>query len=132
MTEGPGWIVHHYETLASTMDTAAQLARFGARDRTIVLSDNQTAGRGRAGRSWQSPAGTGIFCTAILRPDVPPQRLTTLPLLAGVAVAETIERLTNEQALLKWPNDVWIGANQKRPKVAGILTTSSLLGNRVD
>jgi BirA family biotin operon repressor/biotin-[acetyl-CoA-carboxylase] ligase len=114
------------------MGTAATLARVGARDRTLVLAAEQTAGRGRAGRTWQSPPKTGVFCTAVLRPDVPPRRLSTLPLLTGVAVAETIEQLCGTRVLLKWPNDVWIGDDPRRHKVAGILATSSLLGDRVD
>jgi BirA family biotin operon repressor/biotin-[acetyl-CoA-carboxylase] ligase len=114
------------------MDQAAALARCGAPDRSVVVSAEQTAGRGRGGRSWQAPPGSGIFCTLILRPHIPPARLSTLPLLAGVAVAEAVERLTGHAARLKWPNDIWLGDDPARQKVAGILATSRLSGARVD
>ena len=86
-----GWVVHRYQTVTSTMDVAARLAAVGARDRTAVLSVEQTAGRGRGGRAWQAPAGSGLFCTLLIRPPVAPPRLSPLPLLTGVAVARAIE-----------------------------------------
>jgi BirA family biotin operon repressor/biotin-[acetyl-CoA-carboxylase] ligase len=127
-----GWVVHRYDRVASTMDVADALARFGAPDRTAVVSAEQTAGRGRAGRSWQAPPGSSLFCTLILRPAVAPERLSTLPLLTGVAVAEAIEETTREPVQLKWPNDLWIGTNPERRKVGGILTTSTLHGRAVN
>ena len=126
------WIVHHYASLTSTMDRATLLARLGARDQTAVLSDEQTTGRGRGGRSWHSPHGSSVYCTLILRPFVRPDRLGVLPLLAGVAVAEAIELLTGKTARLKWPNDVWLGDDPAHQKVAGILLTSSVSGRSVD
>ncbi|MBW3632522.1 MAG: biotin--[acetyl-CoA-carboxylase] ligase [Chloroflexi bacterium] len=114
------------------MDVARVLAQFGARDRTVVLSVEQTSGRGRGGRSWHAPAGTAVFCTIILRPTITSERLSTLPLLAGVAVAEAIEDISGCKARLKWPNDVWLGADPDNAKVSGILLMSSLHGNAVD
>ncbi|MDF2762204.1 MAG: hypothetical protein K0S83_938, partial [Thermomicrobiales bacterium] len=58
MTDDPGWLIHRYDIVTSTMDVASQLARFGARERTAVVSTEQTAGRGRGGRSWQAAAGS--------------------------------------------------------------------------
>ena len=132
MTDSRGWVIHRYGSVASTMDVAARLARFGAQDRSAVVATEQTAGRGRAGRVWQAPPSSSLFCTLILRPDVAPDRLSTLPLVTGVAVAEAIEALTGVLVQLKWPNDVWIGADPERRKVAGILTTSALTGGHVD
>ena len=132
MTKRPGWLIHHYDTVASTMDVARRLAHFGARDRTVVVSVEQTAGRGRGGRSWHAPGGTSVFCTFILRPSVLPERLSTLPLLSGVAVAEAIENISGCDAQLKWPNDVWLGPDPEKAKVAGVLVTSSLRGTTVD
>jgi BirA family biotin operon repressor/biotin-[acetyl-CoA-carboxylase] ligase len=126
------WVVHRYDRVASTMDVAAALARCGAPDCTAVVSFEQTAGRGRAGRSWESPPGSSLFCTLILRPAVAPERLSTLPLLAGVAVAEAIEKTTGTPVQLKWPNDLWIGADPERRKAGGILTTSAIRGQEVD
>lgn len=132
MTRDRGWLIQQYDSVASTMDQARLLTVFGAPDRTVVVSAEQTAGRGRGGRSWQSPAGTAVFCTMVLRPAVTPDRLSTLPLVAGVAVAEAIELVTGCAVQLKWPNDVWLGADPDNAKVAGILVTSSLRGNAVD
>jgi BirA family biotin operon repressor/biotin-[acetyl-CoA-carboxylase] ligase len=114
------------------MDVASQLARCGARERTVVVSRAQSAGRGRGGRSWQSPAEGAVFATLILRPRVPAHRLSTLPLVAGVAVAEAIERIAHTPVWLKWPNDVLLEVQGDTPKVAGILVTSSLRGESID
>ena len=114
------------------MDVASQLARFGARERTAVVSREQTAGRGRGGRSWQAAAGSAVFATLILRPPVAADRLSTLPLIAGVAVAEAIERISGCGVLLKWPNDILLEVDDAAAKVAGILVTSSLRGDGVD
>ena len=132
MTDDLCWFIHRYDSVASTMDVAGQLARFGARERTAVVSIEQTAGRGRAGRAWQAAQGSAVFATLILRPPVAANRLSTLPLIAGVAVAEAIERIAGCAVWLKWPNDVWLGDGGSAAKVAGILVTSSLSGDKVD
>ena len=132
MIHDPGWLIHRYDSVASTMDVASQLAQFGARERTAVVSQEQTAGRGRGGRSWQAAPGSAVFTTLILRPPVAARRLSTLPLVAGVAVAEAIERISGCTVWLKWPNDVWLEIDDATAKVAGILVTSSLRGDGVD
>ncbi len=126
------WVIHHYDQVTSTMDVAANLARFGAPDRTAVVSAAQTAGRGRAGRTWQAPPGVSLFCTLILRPGIAPERLSTLPLVASIAAAIAIEEKIGAPVHLKWPNDLWIGNDPERCKVGGILTTTSLRGGTVD
>jgi BirA family biotin operon repressor/biotin-[acetyl-CoA-carboxylase] ligase len=125
-------LIHRFDSLTSTMDVASQLARFGARERTAVVSAEQTAGRGRGGRAWQAATGSAVFATLILRPPVAARQLSTLPLVVGVAVAETIERMSGSAVSLKWPNDVWLGVGSDAAKVAGILVTSSLRGENVD
>lgn len=132
MTRHGAWLIQRYDTVTSTMDRAAALARDGARERTAVRSDEQTAGRGRGGRPWQSPRGAAIYSTLILRPPVSPDRLSTLSLVAGVAVAEAIELVTGASARLKWPNDIWLGDDPARQKVAGILLTSQLSPSGVE
>jgi BirA family biotin operon repressor/biotin-[acetyl-CoA-carboxylase] ligase len=127
-----GWLVHRYDSVASTMDVASQLARFGARERTAVVSTEQTAGRGRGGRSWRAAAGGAVFTTLILRPPVDAARLSTLPLVAGVAVAEAIERIAGCAVRLKWPNDGLLALEGGAAKVAGVLVTSSLRGEVVE
>jgi BirA family transcriptional regulator, biotin operon repressor / biotin---[acetyl-CoA-carboxylase] ligase len=114
----------------STMDDVERLAANGAAEGLIVVADEQAAGRGRAGRSWTAPAGTALLCSILLRPPLPPDRLSTLPLVVGVAVAEAIEECTRVDCRLKWPNDVWIDGR----KVAGILmkaTVSAGVADRV-
>lgn len=132
MTATPRWVVQHYPTLSSTMDRAGMFARAGAPEGVVVVSDEQTAGRGRSGRAWHSPPGVALYATLLLRPDVPPPALATLPLVAGVAVAEALEALTGAPVQLKWPNDVWLGSGPERRKVAGILLTSAISGQQVD
>ncbi|MCA9877789.1 MAG: biotin--[acetyl-CoA-carboxylase] ligase, partial [Thermomicrobiales bacterium] len=113
----PRWVIQHYPTLTSTMDRAAAFARGGGPEGVVVVSDEQTAGRGRASRAWYSPSGAALYATLLLRPPVPPPALATLPLLAGVAVAEVLESLTGAPAQLKWPNDVWLGGDPAHQKV---------------
>ena len=126
MTPLRPWIIQHYESLATTMDRAELLARHGAPERTLVIANEQTAGRGRSGRTWQGVPGAALQLTAILRPRIPPRHLPVLPLLVGVAVAIAIEAVSGAEARLKWPNDVWLGDDPERQKVAGILMTSRL------
>jgi BirA family biotin operon repressor/biotin-[acetyl-CoA-carboxylase] ligase len=132
VTHDLGWLIHRYDSVASTMEVASQLAQFGARERTVIVSTEQTAGRGRGGRSWHAAAGSAVFATLILRPPVVAHRLSTLPLVAGVAIAEAIERAAGCPAWLKWPNDVWLGVDDGFAKVAGVLVTTSLRGETVD
>ena len=132
VTDDPGWLIHRYDSVASTMKVASQFALFGARERTVVVSTEQTDGRGRGGRSWRAEAGSAVFATLILRPPVAAPRLSTLPLIAGVAVAEAIERIAGCTVWLKWPNDVWLGVDAHFAKVAGVLVTTSLRGDTVD
>ena len=108
----------------STNLRAKQLAAEGAADGTVVAADLQTAGRGRLGRSFQSPGGQGIYLTALLRPDLPPERLSPVTAMAGVAVCRAIERICGASPGLKWPNDPVLGGR----KVCGILTELSLEG----
>jgi BirA family biotin operon repressor/biotin-[acetyl-CoA-carboxylase] ligase len=89
-----------------------------------AVCDEQTAGRGRLGRAWSAPAGTAILCSVLLQP--PPERaIAELSLVAGIAVAETVEAATSLSAQIKWPNDVLVN----RRKVAGILAEAD--GGRV-
>jgi BirA family biotin operon repressor/biotin-[acetyl-CoA-carboxylase] ligase len=102
----------HVEVHASVDSTQTMLVREGGRDGRVVVADHQTAGRGRAGRSWTDIPGAMLMFSALLR-DVPPQRSALVGLAAGVAVARAI----GGDARLKWPNDVRIGGR----KVCGML-----------
>src|SRR5215217_1880886 len=98
----------HHERIGSTNDRARELAEQGAAHGTLVTAGEQTAGRGRQGRSWATPPGTAIAASLVLR-----EFDNLLPLRAGLAVAD----VAGAGAMVKWPNDVWIGGR----KVAGIL-----------
>jgi BirA family biotin operon repressor/biotin-[acetyl-CoA-carboxylase] ligase len=110
--------------VGSTMDELAVLAERGAEEGTAVLAEVQTAGRGRAGRAWQSTPGTSILLSVLLRPTVPQHRLGTLPLVIGLAVAEAVEEETGLSPRLKWPNDLLLNGR----KMAGILTSARAAG----
>lgn len=104
------------ESVESTNDEVRVLGRSGAPDGLIVLAEHQTAGRGRRGAAWFSPAGESLAFSILVRPGEPKALWPRLALAAGVAVAEVVDG-SGVQAGIKWPNDVWIG----RRKVAGIL-----------
>ena len=106
--------VHHRRT-DSTNARARDLAASGAPHGTMVTADEQTAGRGRQGRSWTAPPGGGVLASLVLRGLDRGQAL--LPLAAAVAVCEACEAVAPVSCAIKWPNDVWID----RRKVAGIL-----------
>ncbi|MFE1244143.1 biotin--[acetyl-CoA-carboxylase] ligase [Fictibacillus sp. NPDC058756] len=110
--------VTYKKSVKSTQEIAHSLAREGAVEGSIVIADEQTGGRGRLGRAWQSPSGTGIWMSLILRPEIPLQKAPQLTLLIAVAASRAIEKVTGLEAAIKWPNDLLI----KGKKVAGILT----------
>lgn len=104
------------ESVESTNDEVRTLAQAGAPDGLVILAEAQTAGRGRRGAAWFSPAGESLAFSILVRPQEPKALWPRLALAAGVAVAEAIEPF-GVRAGIKWPNDVWIGSR----KVAGIL-----------
>ena len=117
-------VIWHAATGSTNADAAA-LAEAGAPEGTVVLADLQTAGRGRLGRSWSSPAGTGIYASVVFRPE--PRVARMLTIAAGVALAEAIETVAGIVPILKWPNDVYLGGGpQSGRKVAGILAEASV------
>ncbi|MGH7781008.1 MAG: biotin--[acetyl-CoA-carboxylase] ligase [Candidatus Binataceae bacterium] len=112
-----GWRIHYFEELESTQITARELAGTGSAQGTVVIAERQTAGRGRMGRSWHSPAGANLYATIILRPVMPIAEVPRLSLVAGVAAAEALAREAPGLVALKWPNDVWLRGR----KVGGII-----------
>lgn len=105
----------HFRKVGSTNQVARELADAGAADGTVVTSEAQSAGRGRQGRPWSTPAGAALAWSLLLRRTV--EVPGTLPLQVGVAVCEAVESLGVERAELKWPNDVLIAGR----KCAGVL-----------
>ena len=112
-------VIHHFKTIDSTSRLAVQMAEQGAAHGTVVHADQQTGGRGRGGRVFQSPVG-GLYFSLILRPDIDLQDLPLITLAAGVAISHSLKELTGVQALLKWPNDLFLQGR----KLGGILTES--------
>jgi BirA family biotin operon repressor/biotin-[acetyl-CoA-carboxylase] ligase len=116
----------------STNDLAAALAAAGAPEGTTVIAGAQTAGRGRLGRSWFSPAGSGVYMSVVLRSRAAAPYVT---LAAGVAVVDGIRAATGLPLELKWPNDVVTSLTQgprRRRKIAGILAEASSSADGVD
>lgn len=136
------WLGRPCECLAScgsTNDVAAARGRAGAAEGLVVVTDQQTGGRGRLGRSWHATPGANLTFSVLLRPARPPVEVPPLTLLAGAAVAAAVETL-GVHPQLKWPNDVQLltycapkGTPQPEPpkKIAGILTEMASEGDRV-
>ncbi len=112
----------YYTSLGSTQDVARQEAEQGAPQGTVVLAEEQTAGRGRLGRPWVSPAGSNLYLTLILRPSM--RQLRSLGIIAPLAIALALEEVTDLSPRIKWPNDVLVSQR----KVAGVLIDSGLAG----
>ncbi|MFC5714250.1 biotin--[acetyl-CoA-carboxylase] ligase [Thalassorhabdus alkalitolerans] len=119
--------VHYEKSVPSTQEVAHKLARDGAAEGTVIVADEQTKGKGRLGREWFSPPGTGLWFSLLLRPDIPPQQAPQLTLLTAVAVIEGIEEATGVKAEIKWPNDLLVQGR----KIAGILTEMQSEPDRV-
>jgi BirA family biotin operon repressor/biotin-[acetyl-CoA-carboxylase] ligase len=111
--------IHHYYKIGSTNTAAMEAASAGAPEGSVFLAEQQTAGRGRGANQWHSARSTGIYCSVLLRPALPPSDVLVLTLAAGLAVHSAVQEIDSRVVPdLKWPNDVLIGGK----KVCGILT----------
>lgn len=117
--------IHWLSVTDSTNTQAKLLAMEGAPHGTVLLADQQTAGRGRRGRSFHSPGGTGIYMSVILRPNCPPEKLMHLTCAAGVFLCNAIESAVGIRPGIKWANDLVVGQR----KIAGILTELGFTSN---
>lgn len=126
-TEKIGRTIHFYETVTSTQKLAKEFALNGAEHGTLIVSDEQTDGRGRLVRKWYSPKGTGLWMSLIVRPDLPISKTPQLTLLTAVAVVNAIKETANLKPSIKWPNDILINGR----KVCGILTELQAEENHV-
>ena len=117
-TKTMGQTIYFYEETDTTNNRARELALEGAPEGTLVVAEKQTAGRGRRGKVWESPLGTGIWMSLVLRPQIAPTEASVLTLLCGLATAEAIEAETGLSAGIKRPNDILINGK----KAVGILT----------
>jgi BirA family transcriptional regulator, biotin operon repressor / biotin---[acetyl-CoA-carboxylase] ligase len=115
-----------FASVSSTNDIARRLAGTGAPSGTLVLADEQRAGRGRGARNWASPAGLGFWGSFVIR-DISAETLATLPLRVAVAVARGLEVFAPQRIRIKWPNDLFSGGQ----KLGGILCEAAWDGNRL-
>ena len=129
----------------STNDVAKGTAAQGAPEGTVILAEEQSAGRGRLGRRWLAPPGTCILCSILFRPDLPPTQAQRLTMLCSLAAADAIAQVAGLQVSIKWPNDLVVKSpisNLQSPiptlhspswkKLAGVLTETGLTGERLD
>ena len=115
-----GHRIHHYDMIGSTMDEARRLASEGALEGTVVIAEEQTAGRGRFNRAWVSPRGENLSFSVILTP--PASDLPYMNMAATLAVARTIADCSGLRPTIKWPNDVRVDGL----KISGILIETAI------
>lgn len=123
-----GHKIYYYEEIGSTNDEAYLLGRQGLPEGSVVIADEQKAGKGRLARSWHSPPKANIYTSILLRPNFAPAAAPRLTIMAGLAVAETLKIFCPEIIQLKWPNDILIG----RKKVCGILAQMQAEAGKID
>ncbi|HLA99900.1 MAG TPA: biotin--[acetyl-CoA-carboxylase] ligase, partial [Bacteroidota bacterium] len=123
-----GRVVHVFASVDSTNSRARDLAMKGAPGGTVVMAREQTAGRGRHGRVWESEPGKNLLFSIVLRPRVEPELLGLVSLYASVSVAACVEELCGRDAGCKWPNDVTVSGR----KICGILSESVITPGGVD
>ena len=121
------WTIHRFETMDTTMREAAERAERSEPAGTVVVADQQTAGRGRLGRSWASERGTGLYCSLVLRPRLPAVEAPVVTLALGLAVGRALHRVCGVACDLRWPNDVLLRGR----KCCGILTEMTAAGDHV-
>jgi BirA family biotin operon repressor/biotin-[acetyl-CoA-carboxylase] ligase len=122
-----GSTVLRFESLPSTNDLAREMAQAGKGEGLAVFAREQTAGRGRQGRSWSSPPGEGLYVSLVLRPDIKPADSSVITLAAAVAVAQTLDQDFQMPPDIKWPNDVLARGR----KICGILVETAIETNKL-
>jgi BirA family biotin operon repressor/biotin-[acetyl-CoA-carboxylase] ligase len=119
-----GWVgkeIEYYEVTDSTNQRIREFAEDGRANGLLAVTEEQTGGKGRRGRTWISPKGSGIWMSLLLRPELEPDQASMVTVVAAVALAKTMTKLTELDVKIKWPNDIVV--NKK--KVSGILTEMS-------
>jgi BirA family biotin operon repressor/biotin-[acetyl-CoA-carboxylase] ligase len=119
--------IHHYFRIGSTNVAAMQAAAGGEPEGAVFLAEEQTAGRGRGGHSWESEQSVGIYCSVVLRPEMAPVDALFLSLMTGIAMADAVKQTTGLDPDLRWPNDGLLGGR----KFCGILTEMNAEPTRV-
>lgn len=116
------------QVVDSTNTLAKTLAAEGSDEGTLVLAEEQTAGRGRMGRQWLSPAYHNLMVSILLRPEIPANHVFVLTMILALAVSEGVEDMVGLKPFVKWPNDLYVGGE----KIAGILTEFATRDKRVE
>ncbi len=111
-----------FESIDSTNTRAMALAKAGNTSGTVIIAQTQNNGRGRIGKTWESPKGTGLYFSLIIRPQLAPEDLAKITLTTGLALRNGVAKISGISAQLKWPNDLLF----KQKKLAGILTETVL------
>lgn len=119
--------IYVLDSIDSTQTMAKDMARRLCREGTIVISEEQTSGRGRLDRTWNSPAGNNLYMSVITYPLMEPSMLHLINLAAGLAVVSSIRKTSNLDCSLKWPNDVLF----EERKICGILSEASIESDRI-
>ena len=118
----------YYKQLDSTNAKIQELAAQGAKHGTVVVAEEQTAGKGRRGRNWESPAGDNIYMSVLLRPEIAPEKAPMLTLVMAYSVTKAIQMQGVDGVQIKWPNDLVLSGK----KICGILTEMNLSGRDID
>lgn len=127
---GTLWLARHivyYESVGSTNDEARRLAQAGTPEGTLVIAEEQTAGRGRLGRQWLAPAGQALLFSLIFYPTIEPRYLYQLTMLSSLACVQAVAEQTGLRPAIKWPNDLLLDDR----KLAGILSEVGQAGERL-
>ena len=114
--------IYLYDQIDSTNRAAKEISDDSTLNGTTLIANTQSAGRGRLGRSFVSPAGSGLYMSIILQRDIPREKTVNITTMTAVAVCHAIEKLTGKDTQIKWVNDILIGGK----KVCGILTEAQM------
>ncbi len=120
--------IAYHEVLRSTNDLAKDLAQGGAPEGTLVLTEEQTAGRGRRGRSWLAPGKANLLFSVLLRPVISANRVFSLTMALALGALQALREETGLRCMIKWPNDLYVGGS----KLGGILTEFAGKDGQVD
>lgn len=120
--------IYYFEEIGSTNNEAKALSRERAEEGTLFIAEKQLGGKGRLGRTWESPSKTGIWMSLVLCPDIMPQYASQITLVAGLGMCEAIKEITGLDAKIKWPNDIVVNGK----KICGILTEMSAQVEAID
>jgi BirA family biotin operon repressor/biotin-[acetyl-CoA-carboxylase] ligase len=118
----------YYPSVGSTMDIAVEKADHGAAEGLVVLTDEQTAGRGRHDRPWIAPAGSSVLASFLFRPTLPADTGYYVTVAVALATLDAIRAVTGLEGAIKWPNDILLGQR----KAGGLLSQSGLIGAEID